>query len=526
MKLNEQLSLIAKSDPDKAAFIYQNQETNYREFEKQVKKFASGLEQLGYQKGDHIALIAWNSPLYVIALYGILRMGAVVIPIKPVLTANEMKYVLQDGNVKAIVTMDSLLDKFEEIAQQLPKVKHYIACTSETEASLQLTTLTHKLKSFTQLVKDGDLEYIPPVLDENDTAIILYTSGTTGKPKGTMLSHKGIYANVKITADYLEYGEDDRVISVLPMVHIFGFGATLCGPLLKGATLLILPKFSPKEVFRIASMYQATVFAGVPTMYNYLLQTANRQPMYKGCFSEVRLCLCGGASMPFTLLEKFEEMFQVTITEGYGLTEAAPVSYNSVHRPSKPGSIGKIVPHVECKIVDPTGKEVNLGEVGELMVKGPHVMKGYYKKEEETAETLKDGWFYTGDLGRMDEEGYFYIVDRKKDMMIVNGYNVYPKEIEETFYTHANVIEAAVVGIPHLETGEAIIGFVVVNHFSIIEEELILYCQRNLAKYKVPMKIEFLDKLPKNSNGKIDKKRLRSMIPNENSRIIERLKVV
>ena len=383
MKLNEQLSLIAKINPNKPAFIYQDQETSYMEFERQVKKFASGLEQLGYQKGDHIALIAWNSPLYVIALYGILRMGAVVIPIKPVLTSNEMKYELQDGNVKAIVTMGSLLDKFEEIVEQIPKIKHYIVYESEAEIPLNLYVPTSKLKLFTQLVKEGDLEYIPPFLDENDTAIILYTSGTTGKPKGTMLSHKGIYTNAKITADYLEYREDDRVISVLPMVHVFGFGATLCGPLLKGATLLILPKFSPKEVFRIARVYQATIFAGVPTMYNNLLQTVNHQPMYRESFNKVRLCLSGGASMPITLLEKLKEMFQVTITEGYGLTEVAPVSYNPVHRYSKPGSIGKIVPHVEYKIVDPSGKEV---KVGELIVKGPHVMKGYYKKRKKPME--------------------------------------------------------------------------------------------------------------------------------------------
>ncbi|MCQ6275494.1 long-chain-fatty-acid--CoA ligase [Bacillus sp. V3B] len=516
MKLTKQLSIIAANNPGQTAFIYQHQETSYGELERQVNTFALGLERLGYQKGDHIALVAWNSPLYVIALYGILRMGAVVVPIKPVLTANEMKYVLHDGNVKAIVAMDSLLDKFEEMAEELPRVRHYIIYPSEHKRSFQSPVLTGKLKSFTQLVKDGDVEYIPPLLDEKDTAIILYTSGTTGKPKGTMLSYESIYANAKITADYLKYNENDRVISVLPMAHVFCFGAALCSPLLKGVTLLIMPKFSPKEVFRIAKQYHATVFAGVPTMYNYLLQTVNDQPMYKGDFSGVRLCLSGGASIPLTLLKKFEKTFHVTITEGYGLTEAAPVTYNPVDHPPTPGSIGKIVPHVECKIVDESGKEVRMGEVGELLVKGPHIMKGYYKKPEETAATLKDSWLYTGDLVRMDQEGYFYIVDRKKDVIIINGYNVYPKEVEEILYTHSNVIETSIVGTPHPETGEAIIGFVVVNNLSITEETLIEFCTRNLAKYKVPYKIQFLDKLPKNSNGKIDKKRLLPMISDQN----------
>jgi long-chain acyl-CoA synthetase len=211
-------------------------------------------------------------------------------------------------------------------------------------------------------------------------------------------------------------------------------------------------------------------------------------------------------------LEKFKKAFHITITEGYGLTEAAPVTYNPVNQPPKPGSIGKIVPYVECKIVDEFGKEVSVGEVGELIVKAPQVMTGYYKKPEETNGALKDGWFYTGDLGKMDQDGYFYIVDRKKDVIIVGGYNVYPKEVEEVLYSHPNVVETAVKGIPHSDTGEAVIGFVVVDHPSITEKKLIEYCQKNLAKYKLPIKIEFLDKLPKNSNGKIDKKRLLPMI--------------
>lgn len=511
VKLNEELSIMAKKYPDKAAFIYQDKETSYREFERQVKKFASGLEQLGYQKGDHIALIAWNSPLYVIAFYGLLRMGAVIIPIKPILTAKEMKYILKDGNVKAIITMDELLGNFEAIADQLPTVNHYIICESGADIPLEDHLLRPKLKLFAQLLEEGSNEFDAPFLNEEDTSIILYTSGTTGKPKGAMLSNKNLYINAMSTADFLKYNGNDRVISVLPMVHVFCVGAALCGPLLKGATLLIMPKFSPKEVFRIAKDHKATIFAGVPTMYNYLLQTAKKQTIYQKSFSGIRLCLSGGASIPLSLLNDFEKIFHVTITEGYGMSEAAPVAYNPVNRPPKPGSIGKSVTHVECRIVDDSGKEVVRGEVGELLVKGPNVMKGYYHLPEETAEALENGWLHTGDLVRMDEDGYYYIIDRIKDMIIVSGYNVYPREVEEVLNEHPYVFEAAVVGVAHQDTGEAIIGFVAVNS-SITEETLIDFCKKNLAKYKVPCKIEILDELPKNATGKIIKKNLLTMV--------------
>lgn len=508
VKLNEALSSIVNKYPDKTAFIYQDDETSYYEFDSLVKKFASGLEKLGYQKGDHIALISWNSPLYVIAFYSLLRMGAVIIPVKPILTANEIKYILKDGNVKAVIAVNELVESLEEIAEELPDVKHYIL--SGTDIPLGNQYFTSKVKAFNKVVEEGNLEFEAPDLHEEDTAIILYTSGTTGKPKGAMLSYQNLYVNARSTADYLEFNQDDRVVSVLPMVHVFSIGASFCGPLLKGATLLIMQKFSPTEVFRIANKYKATIFAGVPTMYNYLLQTSKKQPAYQDHFSDIRLCLSGGAAIPLALLNEFENTFHVTITEGYGLSEAAPVAYNPVHCPPKPGSIGKHIPQVECKVVDSNGKEVRMGEVGELMVKGPHVMKGYYKLPEETGKTIQNGWLHTGDLVRVDEDGYYYIIDRIKDVIIVGGYNVYPREVEEVLSTHPQVVEAAVVGTPHEERGEAIIGFVAVNG-NVTEETLIDYCRKSLVKFKVPYKIEFLDELPKNATGKIIKKDLAAM---------------
>ncbi|MFD2042742.1 fatty acid--CoA ligase family protein [Ornithinibacillus salinisoli] len=511
MNLSEQLSITAREYPMKTAYIFQDKETSYYELNASVQQFATQLESLGYQKGDHIALVVGNSPYFIIGLYGALRAGAVVIPINPLYTPSEMTYILQNGDVKGIITMDVLLEKFIAISEQLPDVKHYISCESGVDMDLQTHPLSSKLFSFTQLVQTGEGVFeSEPNLDEEDTAIILYTSGTTGKPKGAILSHKNLYSNAKDVADYLTINGEDRVIAALPMFHVFCLTVSLNAPLMNGGTILILPKFSPQEVYRIAKEHEATVFAGVPTMYNYLLQAAegNQQD-----FSSIRLCISGGAAMPVALLKQFEKTFDVNVSEGYGLSEAAPVTcFNPLDRPRKPGSIGTSIINVENKVVDEFGEEVPVGEVGELIVRGPNVMKGYYKMPEESAVTLKEGWLYTGDMARMDEEGYFYIVDRKKDMILVGGYNVYPREVEEVLYSHPAVAEVAVVGMPDPNTGEAVISFVVVKEPTIEEAELIDFCKVHLAKYKVPAKIEFLEELPKNTTGKIMRRHLKEIV--------------
>lgn len=510
MNLTEQLSITAKENPHKTAYVFQDNETSYMELEGSVTKFASRLKQMGYKKGDHIALVVGNSPYYIIALYGALRMGAVVVPINPLYTAPEMSYILKNGDVKAVITMDVLLEKFEAIADQIPSVKHYISCESGADISLEESPLSAKLKSFTQLVQEGSLEFDAPQMSEDDTAIILYTSGTTGKPKGAMLSHKNIYSNAKDTADYLTITGEDRIIAALPMFHVFCLTVSLNAPLMNGGTVLIMPKFSPQEVFKIAVDHKATIFAGVPTMYNYLLQSAEGNT---SAFTGIRLCISGGAAMPVALLGQFEEAFNAKVSEGYGLSEASPVTcFNPLDQSRKPGSIGKSIINVENKVVDEFGEEVETGDVGELAVRGPNVMKGYYKLEEETAVALRDGWLHTGDMARMDDEGYFYIVDRKKDMILVGGYNVYPREVEEVLYQHPSIAEAAVIGTPHPETGESVLSFVVTKDPSLNEDVLLDFCKGHLAKYKVPSKIEFLDELPKNTTGKILRKNLRDKV--------------
>ncbi|WP_100011426.1 fatty acid--CoA ligase family protein [Lentibacillus sediminis] len=512
MNLSEQLDQMAKKQPNKPAYIFQDKETTYMELEGAVQKFAASLQKLGIQKGDHIALVTGNSPYYVIGLYGALRIGAVVLPINPLYTSHELSYILDNGDVKAVITMDILLEKFAAIDGELSEIAHYIVCESAPNKQDESGLPENKLRSFTQFVENGSLGIPTPKLEDDDLAVILYTSGTTGKPKGAMLTHKNLYSNAKDVADYLTINGDDRVIATLPMFHVFCLTVALNAPLMNGGTVLIMPNFSPQEVFDLAGKQQATVFAGVPTMYNYLLQTGKDR---KPDFSTIRLCISGGSAMPVALLKDFEEAFALQISEGYGLSEASPVTtFNPLDAPRKPGSIGKSIVNVENKVVDETGEEVEHGEVGELTVKGPNVMRGYYKMPDETAVTLKKGWLHTGDMARMDDEGYFYIVDRKKDMILVGGYNVYPREVEEVLYSHPAISEVAVVGTPHPGTGEAVHAFVVSDDSNLTPASLKEYCREQLVNYKTPTEFSFLEELPKNTTGKILRRSLRDKVQN------------
>ncbi|WP_226576808.1 fatty acid--CoA ligase family protein [Halobacillus litoralis] len=509
MNLSEQLWLTAKSNPSKDAYIFQGQRVSYGEFDASVTRFASNLTRLGYRKGDHIALVSGNSPLFMIGLYGALRAGLTVIPINPTYTADEMSYILKNGDVKAVITMDVLVELFEHMDEALD-VYHYFVADTGSGINLEASSLSKKMKSFTKVLGEEISEYDGPAIDSEDVGVILYTSGTTGKPKGAMLTHKNLYSNATDVADYLKISSEDRVIATLPMFHVFCLTVCLNAPVMNGGTVLIVPKFSPQEIFTIAEEYKATVFAGVPTMYNYLQQTGKE---YTQTFRHMRLCISGGSSLPVSLLESFEKQFNVRISEGYGLSEASPVTaFNPLDRPRKAGSIGRNIINVENKVVDELGEELPPGEVGELIVRGPNVMKGYYKLPEETAVAIRDGWLYTGDMARVDEEGYFYIVDRKKDMVLVGGYNVYPREVEEVLYSHADITEAAVVGAPDPELGETVISFVVSRNPSLTERELMDYCSEHLAKYKRPSRIEFMSELPKNTTGKILRKNLREQL--------------
>jgi long-chain acyl-CoA synthetase len=507
MNVVYQLSEVVKKYPDRPAYIFMDEETTYHQLEAKINKFTDSLLKLGIQKGDHIALILGNTPHFVIGMHSALKLGATVIPVNPLYTSDEIRYILENGDVKAIITLDLFLPQMQQLIQTLPTIQHVILCETQPQLS---ETQHEKMKSFTKLMMVGENIPYHTELDDEDVAVILYTSGTTGKPKGAMLTHKNIYSNARDVGGYLQYSNEDKVIAALPMFHVFCLTVSLNAPILRGATVIIMPKFSPKEVFRVTNKYKATVFAGVPTMYNFLFQypEGNAEDL-----QSLRLCISGGASMPVALLHNFESKFGVVVSEGFGLSEASPVTcFNPLDRPRKPGSIGKDVLNVTNKIVNELGEEVAVGEVGELIVQGPNVMKGYYKMPEDTKQALRDGWLYTGDLAKQDEDGYFYIVDRKKDMVLVGGYNVYPREVEEVLYNHEDILEAAVIGEPDENYGEIVKCFVVTKDKSLTEEDVLAYCKQHLAVYKIPSKVEFLDELPKNTTGKILRRALREVV--------------
>ena len=511
MSLASQVQQIASKHPEKIAYHFMGKDTTYAQFDQSVERFAHGLKGLGIQKGDHVGFLLGNTPHFLISLYATMRLGATAVPINPIYTPDEISYIVKNSDAKAIIALDALLPLIEKCANVFTTVENYIICETQADTPDKLAGLSGdlkvKVKSFSSLLEIAGEQVKPVEISEDDTAVILYTSGTTGQPKGAMLTYNNLFSNARDVAEYLSINTDDRVIATLPVFHVFALTVVVNAPLLMGATILLVPRFSPQEVFSIAREQKATVFAGVPTMYNFLYQFPEDKV---DDFSSIRLAISGGSSLPVALLHNFEDKFHVRISEGYGLSEASPVTcFNPIDRDRKPGSIGTNIVNVENKVVNELGEEVPVGEVGELIVRGPNVMKGYYKMPEETESAIRDGWLYTGDLARQDEEGYFYIVDRKKDMIIVGGYNVYPREVEEVLFENPGIVEAAVVGVPDPTFGEEVLAFVVKKEASLTEEQLQQYCAEKLAKYKVPKRIEFLEELPKNTTGKILRRSLK-----------------
>lgn len=511
MNLVARVRETALQQPSKTAYHFMGKDTSYAEFDQTIARFASALREQGVEKGDHVAFLLGNTPHFLISLYATMRLGATAIPINPIYTPDEISYILQNSDAKAVIALDMLLPLVEKASGAFPSVHTYVICETSSDTGEKLAALPEglrgKVKSFTQLVMAASPDVLPVEIDLDDNAVILYTSGTTGRPKGAMLTHGNLFSNARDTADYLGFAASDKVLATLPVFHVFALTVVVNAPLLKGATILLVPRFSPQDVFDMAKEQQATVFAGVPTMYNFLYQypQANVED-----FSTIRLAISGGSSLPVALLHNFEEKFNVRISEGYGLSEASPVTcFNPLDRDRKAGSIGTSIINVENRVVNELGEDVEVGEVGELIVRGPNVMKGYYKMPEETAATIRDGWLYTGDLARIDEEGYFYIVDRKKDLVIVGGFNVYPREVEEVLFAHPSVVEAAVIGLPDANFGETVHAYVVVKDEGLDTEALSNYCGEHLAKYKIPRSFEFLTELPKNTTGKILRRSLK-----------------
>jgi long-chain acyl-CoA synthetase len=490
MNLATNLTRSAARDPEHTAIKLDDLELSYAELNDAAARAAALLQARGIEPGDRVGLMLPNVPHFPACYYGILRAGAVVVPMNVLLKRREVAFYLQDPEAKLLLAWHG----FAEDAQ-----------AGAEEAGVPCV-----------LVEPGEFERLlgeqDPVADvhgaeDADTAVILYTSGTTGTPKGAELTHGNLTRNAEVARDLFEAGAETVTLGALPLFHSFGQTCSMNAIILAGGTLTLIPRFDPAKALEIIAGDHVNVFMGVPTMYGALLHHPSRE---QADLSSLRLCVSGGSALPVELLKSFEATFGAKILEGYGLSETSPVaSFNHPDRERKPGSIGTPVDGVEMKVVDDEGGEVAQGEVGEIVIRGHNVMKGYWRRPDATEETIRDGWLHTGDMAHLDEDGYFFIVDRKKDMIIRGGYNVYPREIEEVLYEHPAVREAAVVGVPHPEYGEEVAAAVALKDGEQVEaDELRTFVKEQVAAYKYPRRIWFVDELPKGPTGKILKREI------------------
>ena len=522
--MSEALKQSAKNFPDNPAIIYFGRSISYRELDEMVDRFAAALQDLGVKKGDRVGIQLPNIPQFVVAFYGALRAGAICVACSPLYKARELEHQLNDAGVENLVCMDTLYPIVQEIRGR-SKLRNVIATSPRDYLPPLLKTLS-PLKGVKSHKCPGAIDFLsimkhepnpkPVPVKPDELALLQYTGGTTGVPKGAMITHRNLVVNAAQCEVELPIRRGiDVNVTALPLFHIFGMTCAMNAPVLTGTTMLMIPDpRDPKGILNTISKYKATTFCSVPTMYVALI---NMPDIKKYDLRTVRACMSGAAPLPVEVQKKFEQLTGGRLVEGYGLTESSPVSHvNPLDDPKKnrPGSIGIPVPDTEAKIVDlETGtKDLKPNEVGELVIKGPQVMQGYWNKPDETKNTLRGGWLYTGDIAKMDEDGYFYIVDRKKDMIDVSGLKVWPREVEEVLYEHPAVNEAAVVGIPDAYRGETVKAYVSLKpgyQGKVTEEDIIKFCREKIATYKAPRSVEFRDSLPKTLVGKILRRTLR-----------------
>jgi len=466
----------------------------YRALDEASARVAGLLHVRGLKPGDRVGIMMPNVAEVPVVYYGILRAGGVVVPMNPLLKAREVAYYLGDSGAGLMFAWHAFADQARGGTEQ----------TGTGQAGAE--SIVVDAAGFPDLLASATPDDQVADADDEDTAVILYTSGTTGHPKGAELTHGNLRSNTEVTrTDIVRAGPDDVIFGGLPLFHVFGQTVALNVAVAAGACLTLLPRFDASHALRIIAGHRVTVFEGVPTMYVALLHAPDRADYDT---SALRMCISGGAALPVEVLRGFEEAFGVPLLEGYGLSETSPVaSFNHPDREQKPGSIGTPIRDVRMRAVDGDDREVPQGEVGEIVIRGPNVMKGYWQRPEATAEAIRDGWFHTGDLARVDEDGYFYIVDRKKDLIIRGGYNVYPREIEEVLYEHPAVAEAAVIGLPHPALGEEVGAAVALKPgAAVTAEELRDYVKGQVAAYKYPRRVWIMDALPKGATGKIVKR--------------------
>lgn len=489
--------------PSKPAIYYQNKEMTYLELEKNVARFAhSLLYKLNIKQGDTIAIQSANTIEYVISLFACWRVGAVVTPMNPALKAEEITYQLEHSNAKTIIFQGDCADKVWEAVSRIESFVNKVIFEGEPTGDEHL---------FYSLLES---EEIPPEeVNMELLALIIYTSGTTGKPKGVMLSHRNSLAMMQMISRQLKLSIYDRSYLILPLFHVNSIHFTLGAPILKGASVVLTNRFDSNDFFRNVVRYKPTYTVAVPTIYK-MLADVPEEVIESYDLKSLRYAMCGAAPMSLSLFQKVEEKYSFKIIEGWGLSEGTTVSTNNpLKGKRKIGSIGVPLPGQQVKVVNQDGEEMKTGEIGELIVRGENVMKGYLNNKEETEKVIKNDWLYTGDLGYKDEDGYFYITGRKKEVIIRGGINIYPKQIEEVIYEHPAVAEAAVIGIPDEKYGEEVAAMISIQKgFSLSSDEMIEFCKMKLANYKCPKHVSIVDELPKNSMGKINKNKLKYML--------------
>lgn len=530
--LCQMLERSANRFGDNTALIFLDKSITYNELRQKVLCMAAALQDIGVKKGDRVAIMLPNSPELVVAYFAVLTNRAEVVLCNPLFTVRELKIQLEDSKTKILVTLDLFWPKARELKEQ--KILDEVILTTLGPYLSGLKKIIYPVLRrfkgkinfshgqeayfFDKLLEDFSNKALPSLKSENrlnDVAAIQYTAGTTGVPQGVMLTHYNLLINTEQVGRWFpefEIGKE-RILALLPFFHIFGLTVCLNISVMGSGTLILVPKFSGRKVdalLEVIKKHKPTLFPAVPTIYAAINS-------FKGIeeydLSSIKFCISGGAPLPGPVQERFQELTGAVLVEGYGLSEASPVTHcNPLNKEkNKIGSIGLPLPETKARIVDPeTGKDLPTGEIGELVIKGPQVMRGYWQNEKETAKALRDGWLYTGDFAKKDEDGYFYIVDRKKDLIIVGGYNVYPREVEEILYTNPKVLEAAVIGVHDDYKGEVVKAIVVLRpEVKAAAEEIREYCRKSLTKYKIPKHIEFRDELPKSIIGKVLKKELK-----------------
>ncbi|KQY57005.1 MULTISPECIES: long-chain-fatty-acid--CoA ligase [unclassified Nocardioides] len=515
MNLASLLDDSARDYPDRDAIILGDTRLTYAQVNGAASQVANLLVERGVKPGDKVALSCPNLPYFSIVYYGILKSGATVVPLNVLLKGREIAYHLDDSDAVAYFCFEGTPDL--PMAQegsvgfeQTPGCTRFFVITADPAAASPI----EGAETLGQALAGKSPAFETHATDADDTAVILYTSGTTGQPKGAELMHRNMHSNAMASADLFnaDAGNPDTYLCVLPLFHSFGQTVIQNGAFAFGGTVVMLPRFEAQAALGLMLKEKVTFFAGVPTMYWGLLGALQEGVDVSAVAANLRVAASGGSALPVEVHKDFAAKFGVTILEGYGLSETSPVaSFSPWGREVRVGSIGVPIPGVEMKLIDPEWNDLGSGDdvIGEIAVKGPNIMKGYYARPEATAEAIHDGWFRTGDLGRKDADGYYYIVDRSKDMIIRGGFNVYPREIEEVLMTHDAVSLAAVIGVPHESHGEEIKAFVIRNEGATTsEDELIAWAKEQMATYKYPRIVEYVDALPMTATGKILKREL------------------